>query len=58
MKIKELIQYLEEQNEKIQLADMNINIIDPNGYEYKIRDISIDKKRKKVVIDIDEGSCD
>jgi len=58
MKIKTLIQHLEKINENIQLADFDVLIIDPNGYEYKIRDIDIDEDNQKVVIDIDEGSCD
>jgi len=58
MKIKELIQYLEEQNQKNQLADMEIAIIDPNGYQYQIRDVSIDVDCQSVVININEGSCE
>jgi len=58
MKIKEFIQYLEERNQKNQLADMEIAIIDPNGYQYQIRDVSIDVDCQAVVIDIDEGSCE
>jgi len=56
MKIKELIQYLEEQNQKNQLADMEIAIVDVNGYQYQIRDVSIDEDCQAVVIDIDEGA--
>ena len=58
MKIKEFIQYLEERNQKNQLADMEIAIIDPNGYQYQIRDVSIDVDCQAVVIDVDEGSCE
>jgi len=57
MKIKTLIQHLEEINERLQLADFDILIVDPNGYEYKIEDIGIDEDDQKVIIDIDEGSC-
>jgi hypothetical protein len=57
MKIKTLIQHLEKLNENTQLADFDVLIVDPNGYEYKIRDIEIDEDTQKVIIDINEGSC-
>jgi hypothetical protein len=55
MKIKTLIQHLEKLNQN---ADFDILIVDPNGYEYKIEDIGIDEDTQKVIIDINEGSCD
>jgi len=58
MKLKDLIQYLEKQNENIQLADMEIAIVDPNGYQYQIRDVSIDEDCQSIVIDVAEDPCE